>query len=125
MPEIEVYCTLDEVKRFLIESVARGKIPSKYLRDPRYLLERRTEKGRIYVEAEEKKDIEEINDIVIVEAKNVIGVSYTSKSGRTKLVWRQIYGSLGKITGNASGNALVNLLEAGIRSIRIVKKEEK
>ncbi len=123
MPKIEVYCTLEEVKRFLVESTAKNKLPRKYIVDPKYMFERRQEQGKIYIEADEKKDIEEIHDLVVVEVDNVLGISYESKSGRTKLIWRQIHKDLGKLTGIASGNTLVNLLESGIKNIRVFKKE--
>ena len=123
MPKIEVYCTLEEVKRFLVESTAKNKLPRKYIMDPKYMFERRQEQGKIYIEADEKKDIEEIQDLVVVEVDNVLGISYESKSGRTKLIWRQIHKDLGKLTGIASGNTLVNLLESGIKNIRVFKEE--
>ena len=124
MPKIEVYCTLEEMKRFLIESSAKNKFPRKYLRDIKYLFERRSEQGRIYIEADEKRDVEEIEDIVVVEVSNVLGIFYQSKSGRTKLMWRQIHKDLGKLSGVASGNTLVNLLESGIKNIRVIKGGE-
>ena len=124
MPKIEVYCTLEEMKRFLIESSAKNKFPRKYLRDTKYLFERRSEQGRIYIEADEKRDVEEIEDIVVVEVSNVLGIFYQSKSGRTKLMWRQIHKELGKLSGVASGNTLVNLLESGIKNIRVMKEGE-
>lgn len=124
MPRIEVYCTLDEMKRFLIESTAKNKLPHRYIAEPRYMFERRQEVGKIYIEADEKKDIEEIQDLVVVKVENVLGISYESKSGRTKLIWRQIHGDLGKLTGVASGNTLVNLLESGIKNIRVFKNGE-
>lgn len=122
MPKIEVYCTLDEMKRFLIESSAKNKFPRRYMKDPNYLFERRTEQGRIYIEADNKKDVEKIEDIVVVEVNNVLGIFYQSKSGRTKLTWRQIHKDLGKLSGQASGNTLVNLLESGIKNIRVIKE---
>ena len=122
MPKIEVYCTLEEMKRFLIESSAKTKFPRKYIRDSKYLFERRTDQGRIYIEADEKRDVEEIEDIVVVEVNNVLGIFYQSKSGRTKLTWRQIHKELGKLSGQASGNTLVNLLESGIKNIRVIKE---
>jgi|Deesub1362A_J573_1020465.scaffolds.fasta_scaffold00001_305 hypothetical protein len=125
MPKIEVYCTLEEVKRFLVESTAKNKLPRKYIVDPKYMFERRQEQGKIYIEADEKKDVEEIQDLVVVEVDNVLGISYESKSGRTKLIWRQIHKDLGKLTGIASGNTLVNLLESGIKNIRVFREENK
>jgi len=124
MPKIEVYCTLEEMKRFLIESSAKNKFPRKYLRGTKYLFERRSEQGKIYIEADEKRDVEEIEDIVVVEVSNVLGIFYQSKSGRTKLMWRQIHKDLGKLSGVASGNTLVNLLESGIKNIRVIKEGE-
>lgn len=112
------------MKRFLIESSAKNKFPRKYLRDIKYLFERRSEQGRIYIEADEKRDVEEIEDIVVVEVSNVLGIFYQSKSGRTKLMWRQIHKDLGKLSGVASGNTLVNLLESGIKNIRVIKEGE-
>ncbi len=122
---IEVYCTLDELKSFLIESTGKTKFPRKYLKDPDILFERRNEIGKVYIEAEEKEDIEQIQDIVIVRVKNVLGVEYKSKSGRTHLKWRQLYKNFGKLYGKASGNTLVNLYEVGIRDIRVIKEEGK
>jgi len=123
--KIEVYCTLEEVKRFLIESTCKNKLPPKYAGDKRYLFERRQEVGKVYVEAEYKRDVEEIEDITVIEVQNVLGITYRSRSGRTNLIWRQIYGELGKLEGEASGNTIVNLLEAGIRNIRVVKEDRK
>ncbi|MEM4179915.1 MAG: hypothetical protein QXJ55_09615, partial [Candidatus Caldarchaeum sp.] len=41
-------------------------------------------------------------------------VIYRSKSGNTDLKWRQIKGPFGRLTGTASPNSVVNLLEVGI-----------
>lgn len=122
MAKIEVYCSLEEMKRFLIESTAKNKLSKKYSEDIKYLFERREAEGRIYIEADNKEDIERIGDIVVVEVYNVLGITYNSKSGRTRLMWRQIHGDLGKLSGIASGNTLVNLLESGIKNIRVIKE---
>ena len=123
--KIEVYCTLEEMKKFLIESTCKDRLPQKYIEKKNVLFERRQEIGRIYIEAENKKDIDEIDELIIVEVKNVLGIKYRSRSGRTDLIWRQIYGELGKLYGRASGNTIVNLLEAGIRNIRVIKEGER
>ena len=47
MPRIEVYCTLEEMKRFLIESTAKNKIPRKYMKNHEILFERRQDQGKI------------------------------------------------------------------------------
>lgn len=123
--EIEVYCTLEEVKNFLIESTGKRKFPARYREDPTIMFERRNEIGKVYIESEVKEDIEEIEDIVVIKVKNVLGIEYRSKSGRTNLKWRQLYKNFGKLYGKASGNTLVNLYEVGIRDIRILKSGEK
>ncbi len=122
--EIEVYCTLEELKKFLVESTGKSKFPRKYMKDPKIMFERRNEVGKVYIEAESKRDIEEIEDIVVVEVDNVLGVEYISKSGRTHLKWRQLYRDFGKLFGRASPNTIVNLYESGIRDIRVIKKDK-
>ncbi|TLX79067.1 MAG: hypothetical protein E6L05_01230, partial [Thaumarchaeota archaeon] len=53
-------------------------------------------------------------DMTFVNAKDVLGIIYSSKSGNTNLKWRQIRRNSGKVTGEASTNTLVNLTEAGV-----------
>jgi hypothetical protein len=120
--KIQLYCTLDEMRGFLVESTCKNFIPRDYLDNERIFPERRDERASIYVEAERKNDLESMGEIVFVEAENVIGIIYNSKSGRSHLKWRQVYGKLGKLTGEASTNALVNLFAAGIRTIEPVKE---
>lgn len=114
---------MEELRRFLLISTSKGEVVQKYIKDPSLFVERRAERGRIYIEAGNKVDVERVNDIVIVKVEDVYGVQYTSKSGRTKLIWSQVYKDLGKLVGNASGNTLVNLLSCGIRDIKIIKEE--
>ncbi|MEM1944611.1 MAG: hypothetical protein QXX57_02585, partial [Nitrososphaerota archaeon] len=52
--------------------------------------------------------------VQFVKVADVLGVIYRSKSGNTDLRWRQTRGTLGRLTGEASPNSVVNLLEAGI-----------
>jgi hypothetical protein len=56
----------------------------------------------------------QIRDITFVKAIDVLGVIYNSKSGNTRLRWRQISGTLGRLTGTASLNSIVNLLESKV-----------
>lgn len=121
--KIEVYCTLEEVKKFLVESTCKSFIPNNYKDNIDILFEREDKEGRIYIEAEEKEEIEKIRNLIFIRVKNVMGIVYNSKSGNTRLIWRQIYKDLGKLYGEASGNTLVNLLESGIKNIQIVKEE--
>ncbi|RLG61243.1 hypothetical protein DRN86_00380 [Candidatus Geothermarchaeota archaeon] len=121
--KVEAYCTLEEVRRFLIESTCKSFIPREYLKNGEIFPERRIKEALIHVEAEEKEDVQQIGDITFIRAKNVLGIIYNSKSGRTKLKWRQIYKDLGKLSGEASSNTLVNLITAGIRKIEPIRND--
>lgn len=89
-------------------------MPESYQRDPEVFPERNVEPGTIYVEAADKVTLKSMGEVTFVNARDVLGIIYSSKSGNTRLKWRQIKKRLGKVTGEASGNALVNLVEAGI-----------
>jgi hypothetical protein len=56
--------------------------------------------------------VEKIRNITFVRAFEVLGIIYKSKSGRTYLKWRNTRGKIGRLTGEASGNSLVNLYAA-------------
>ena len=58
--------------------------------------------------------LKKIREITFVNAKDVLGIIYSSKSGNTSLKWRQIRRNSGKVTGEASTNSLVNLAEGGV-----------
>jgi hypothetical protein len=49
-----------------------------------------------------------------VNAKEILGIIYSSKSGNTRLKWRQTRKKIGKVQGDASSNALVNMVESGV-----------
>ena len=122
MVEIEVETSLERFRRFLILSTCRSYIPESYLRDPEVFPERELERGSIYVEAADKVTLKKIRDITFVNARDVLGILYESKSGNTKLKWRQIRGKMGKVTGIASGNALTNLITAKVITPEYVDK---
>jgi len=84
--------------------------------------ERETGVGSIYVEAEDKVTVKKIGEISFVKAINVLGVIYESKSGNTKLRWRQTRDRFGKLNGEASGNSIVNLITAGVINKSYVEK---
>jgi len=44
----------------------------------------------------------------------VLGIIYNSRSGNTKLNWRQTRRNNGKVTGEASSKSLVNLAQSGV-----------
>src|SRR6266550_1204363 len=114
MVEIDVTCHLEAFRRFLVNSTCRSFIPESYLRDPEVFPEKETEPGSIYIEAVDKVSLKKIRDITFVNANDVLGIIYTSKSGHSKLKWRQVQGPMGRISGDASNNSLVNLSMARI-----------
>ena len=113
---IDLTCNLEGFRRFLVNSTCRSFIPESYLRDPEVFPEKEGDQGSIYVEAVDKVDLKKIRDITFINARDVLGIIYTSKSGNTKLKWRQIRARIGRVSGEASGNSLVNLSMARIIS---------
>ncbi|MCS7118049.1 MAG: hypothetical protein NZ957_04600 [Thaumarchaeota archaeon] len=111
---IDVKTTLERFRRFMIYNTCLSFIPKGYLKDPTVFPERNNDKGQIYLEAAAKIELAKIRDITFVKAVDVLGVIYASKSGNTQLRWRQISGSLGRLTGQASLNSLVNLIESKV-----------
>ncbi len=114
MVEIDVTCTLEGFRRFLINSTCRSFIPESYFRDPEVFPEKAEEPGSIYIEAADKVDLKKIQDITFINARDILGIIYTSKSGNTKLKWRQLRGRIGRVNGEASTNSLVNLSMARV-----------
>ncbi len=114
MVEIDVTCHLEAFRRFLVNSTCRSFIPESYLRDPEVFPEKEAEPGSIYIEAVDKVSLKKIRDISFVNANDVLGIIYTSKSGHSKLKWRQVKGPMGRVSGDASTNSLVNLSMARI-----------
>lgn len=114
MVEIDLTCHLEGFRRFLINSTCRSFIPESYLRDPEVFPEKEMDPGSIYIEAADKVDLKKIRDITFINAQDILGIIYTSKSGNTKLKWRQARGPIGRLTGEASSNSLVNLSMARI-----------
>ncbi len=88
--------------------------PKSYLEDFEVFPEREESLGSIYVEAADKVTLKKIRDITFVNARDVLGIIYNSKSGNTYLKWRQIRRNNGKVSGEASSNSLVNLAEVGV-----------
>ncbi|MEM4466631.1 MAG: hypothetical protein QW655_00915 [Nitrososphaerota archaeon] len=114
MVRIETKTTLERFRRFLIYNTCKSFIPSGYLNDPSVFPERDASEGLIYVEALSKIDLGQIRNVKFVKVAEVLGVIYRSKSGNTDLKWRQMKGVVGKITGEASPNSIVNMIEAGV-----------
>ena len=122
MVEIDAPSSLESFRRFIIASTCSSFAPRSYLEDPEVFAERDDSLGAIYVEAADKVTLKKIREITFVNAKDVLGVIYSSKSGNTSLKWRQTRKNTGKVTGEASSNSLVNLAEGGVITLEWVEK---
>lgn len=111
---IEAACSLESFRRFIIISTCRSFIPESYMHDFEIFPEREEGPGAIYIEAADKVTLKKIREMTFVNAKEVLGIIYSSKTGNTQLKWRQTRRKNGKVTGEASPNALVNLVESGV-----------
>ena len=117
MVTISTPATLESFRRFIISSTCKSYAPRNYLGDAEVFAEREDKLGAIYVEAADKVTLKKIRDITFMNAKDVLGIIYNSKSGNTSLKWRQIRRMEGKVTGEASPNSLTNLAESGVLTL--------
>ena len=111
---IETTASLESFRKFIIVSTCRSFIPESYLRDYEVFPEREEGPGAIYIEAADKVTLKKIREMTFVNAKEILGIIYSSKSGNTQLKWRQTRRKSGKVQGVASANELVNLVESGV-----------
>src|SRR6266516_4393044 len=111
---IETTTSLESFRKFIIISTCRSFIPESYMRDYEVFPEREEGPGAIYIEAADKVTLKKIREMTFVNAKEILGIIYSSKSGNTQLKWRQTRKKSGKVHGEASANALVNLVESGV-----------
>lgn len=116
MVKIETTCSLESFRKFIIISTCRSFIPESYMHDYEVFPEREEGPGAIYIEAADKVTLKKIREMTFVNAKEILGIIYSSKSGNTQLKWRQTRRRTGKVQGSASPNALVNLVEADVLS---------
>ena len=114
MVRIEANCSLESFRKFIIFSTCRSFIPESYFQDFEVFPEREEGPGAIYIEAADKVTLKKLREITFVNAKEILGIIYSSKSGNTQLRWRQTRRKSGKVSGDASPNALVNLVESGV-----------
>jgi hypothetical protein len=111
--EIDAICNLRSFRAFMILSTCQSFIPPNLLADERVFPERPKAEGTMYIEAEDKQTIQTIREITFARVSEVLGVIYNSKSGRTKLKWRNMKEGQGRLNGEASSNTLVNLFAVG------------
>jgi hypothetical protein len=114
MVRIVTTASLESFRKFIIVSTCRSFIPESYLRDYEVFPEREEGQGAIYIEAADKVTLKKMREMTFVNAKEILGIIYSSKSGNTQLKWRQTRRRSGKVHGEASANALVNLVESGV-----------
>ena len=114
MVNIDTTTSLESFRKFIIVSTCKSFIPESYFRDYEVFPEREEGPGAIYIEAVDKVTLKRIREMTFVNAKDILGIIYSSKSGNTRLKWRQIRKKSGKVNGTASPNALVNLVESGV-----------
>ena len=117
MVAIDTPASLESFRRFIISSTCKSYAPRSYLDDFEVFAEREDELGAIYVEAADKVTLKKIRDITFVNARDILGVIYNSKSGNTSLKWRQIRRNNGKVVGESSANSLTNLAESGVLTL--------
>ncbi len=124
--KIDSVCDLDRFRRFMIMSTCQSYIPLDLDEDETVYPERPSENGTMYVEAEDKETIQQIREIRFTRVSNVLGIIYNSKSGRTQLKWRHLKGRVGRLSGEASPNTLVNLFasQALPESYAIAEREQ-
>jgi len=114
MVNIDTTSSLENFRYFLINSTCISFIPESYLNDSEVFPEKDGDKGSIYIEAADKVTLKKMRDITFINARDVLGIIYLSKTGNSNLKWRQTRGYTGKVIGVASVNSLVNLLTARV-----------
>ncbi len=122
MVKIDAATSLENFRKFTMVSTCSSFAPESYIEDTEVFPEREENLGSIYVEAADKVTLKKIRNITFVNAKDVLGIIYNSKTGNTSLKWRQIRHNNGKVTGEASSNSLVNLAQSGVITLEWVEK---
>ncbi len=117
MVAIDTPASVESFRRFVISSTCKSYAPRSYLDDFEVFAEREEDLGSVYVEAADKVTLKKIRDITFVNARDILGIIYNSKSGNTSLKWRQLRKNNGKVTGEASANSLTNLAETGVLTL--------
>ena len=114
MVNINTTASLESFRAFLINSTCISFIPESYLHDSEVFPEKDGDNGSIYIEAADKVTLKKIRDITFINAIDILGIIYLSKTGNSNLKWRQTRENTGKIIGVASVNSLVNLITSRV-----------
>ena len=112
--EINALCKLEAFRKFLILNVCQSFIPKEWMFNKEVFPEKIGEGSIIIIEAKYKELLGIIKNVKFVKAKEILKITYISKSGRTKLTWTKIKNEYGNVSGEASINSIVNLTLAGI-----------
>jgi len=114
MVQIDTPASMDSFRTFILVSTCSSFAPQSYADDTEVFPEREEDLGSIYVEAADKVTLKKIRDITFVNARDVLGIIYNSKTGNTSLKWRQHSRNNGRVIGEASSNSIVNLSSCGV-----------
>ena len=114
MVKIDTAATIESFRTFVMVSTCNSFVPQSYADDVEVFPEREEKLGSIYVEAADKVTLKKIRDITFVNARDVLGIIYNSKTGNTSLKWRQHSRNNGRVIGEASSNSIVNLSSCGV-----------
>ena len=114
MVQIDTPASMESFRTFVMVSTCSSFAPQSYADDMEVFPEREEDLGSIYVEAADKVTLKKIRDITFVNARDVLGIIYNSKTGNTSLKWRQHSRNNGKVIGEASSNSIVNLSSCGV-----------
>ena len=85
MVKIDAAASLESFRKFIIASTCNSFAPQSYVDDSEVFAERENNLGSIYVEAADKVTLKKMRDMTFVNAKDVLGIIYNSKSGNTSL----------------------------------------
>ena len=114
MVKIDTPASMESFRAFIMVSTCSSFAPQSYTDDTEVFPEREEDLGSIYVEAADKVTLKKIRDITFVNARDVLGIIYNSKTGNTSLKWRQHSRNNGRVIGEASSNSIVNLSSCGV-----------
>jgi len=114
MVQIDTPASMESFRTIVMDSTCSSFAPQSYADDTEVFPEREEDLGSIYVEAADKVTLKKIRDITFVNARDVLVIIYYSRSGNTKLKWRENRRNYGNVTGEASSNSLVNLAQSGV-----------
>lgn len=104
--------SLESFRKFMISITCKSLIPSNYNGETDMFSERDTRIGDMYIEAVDKIRVKKLKEITFVNAKEVLGIIYSSRTGNTLLKWRLLKNKTGKVIGKASPNAVANWVES-------------